>query len=61
MKENFYKKECRKISCFNLPGKKMGMNGGNIYFGKCNDYLCYEMRRGLVFVGGKCGSIHVII
>ena len=48
------KKNAGKFIASSLPGKKMGMSGGEIFIlGNVTDYLCYEMRRGLVFVGGK--------
>ena len=51
------KKNAGKFLASSLPGKKMGMNGGEVFIlGNVKDYLCYEMRRGLVFVGGKCGD-----
>jgi len=51
------KKNAGKFIASSLPGKKMGMNGGEIFIlGNVTDYLCYEMRRGLVFVGGKSGD-----
>ena len=51
------KKNAGKFLASSLPGKKMGMNGGEIFIlGNVTDFLCYEMRRGLVFVGGKSGD-----
>lgn len=51
------KKNAGKFLASSLPGKKMGMNGGEVFIlGNVKDYLCYEMRRGLVFVGGKSGD-----
>ena len=56
------KKNAGKFLASSLPGKKMGMNGGEVFvLGNVTDYLCYEMRRGLVFIEVNVKIIHVII
>ena len=50
----FLEKNAGNFVASSLPGKRLGMFGGEIYiFGDVKNYLCYQMRKGLVYVKGS--------
>ena len=53
----FIKKNAGKFVGASINGKRTGMNGGTIFIsGNTDEFLSYQMRRGLVFVEGMAGD-----
>lgn len=51
------KKNAGKFVGSSISGKRVGMMGGSILIhGNVDKYLSYQMRRGLIFVGGEAGD-----